>query len=223
MTMSFNEIVRNRHSVRAFNKEAVDQALIMSVLDDARMAPSNCNTQPWLTHVVSGQKIIELGDLLTSDNEKENFTPDFTFEEKAFVGALAERRKSHGKLYYEALGVRRGDMEARKKASARNFRFYGAPHVALLFMPSIGDNVRVGSDVGMYAQTFLLSLVSKGLGGVPQTVIGFFAGSIREFLGISDEHKMLFAISFGYPDLSASVNSVRTDRAPLEESVFFHV
>ena len=50
-----------------------------------------------------------------------------------------------------------------------NYSFFNAPHVALLFMPSFGDNVRVGSDIGMYGQTFLLSLAARGRGGIPQT------------------------------------------------------
>lgn len=40
---------------------------------------------------------------------------------------------------------------------------YGAPHVALLFMPSFGDNVRVGGDMGIYGQTFWLSLTAHCL------------------------------------------------------------
>src|SRR4028119_1774167 len=115
-----------------------------------------------------------------------------------------------------------GDKIGRHKAAANNYSFYGAPHAALLFMPSFGDNVRVGGDIGMYGQTFLLSLTARGLGGIPQTAIGFFAQTIREYLGISDELKLMFAIAFGYPDFTAPVNSVRMGRVPVSESVTFH-
>lgn len=50
----------------------------------------------------------------------------------------------------------------------RNLEFFGAPHVVMHFMPEVGDNVRVTGDIGMYAQTLLLSLTAPGLGGIPQ-------------------------------------------------------
>ena len=82
--------------------------------------------------------------------------------------------------------------------------------------------MRVGGDIGMYGQTFLLSLTARGLGGIPLTSTGFFAKTIREYLGISDDLKLLFAIAFGNPDFTAPVNSMKMGRAPLLESVTFH-
>ena len=97
-----------------------------------------------------------------------------------------------------------------------------APQVALLFMPSFGDNVRTAGDIGMYGQTFLLSPATRGLGGIPQTSLGFYAGTIREVLGILAEMKMLFGMSFGYPDEAAPGNRMRMDRVPVADSVHFH-
>jgi len=92
----------------------------------------------------------------------------------------------------------------------------------LLFMPSFGDDVRVAGDIGMYAQTLLLSLTAHGLGGIPQTMLGFYADTIRELLGIDPSLKMLFGISFGYPDKTSAANRYRIDKAPIEQSVTFH-
>ncbi|KQT35646.1 hypothetical protein ASG22_01085 [Chryseobacterium sp. Leaf405] len=89
-------------------------------------------------------------------------------------------------------------------------------------MPSTGDNVRIAGDIGMYAQTFLLSLTANGLAGVPQTILGFFADTIREHLNISSEYKMMFGISFGFEDVEARENSVKMDRSPIAENVIFH-
>ncbi|MEY8742411.1 nitroreductase family protein [Bacillales bacterium AN1005] len=66
-------------------------------------------------------------------------------------------------------------------------------------MPVIGDNVRVASEIGMYAQSFLLALAARGIGSVPQTVLGFHAEVVREVLGVSKEMKLLFGISFWLP------------------------
>ena len=129
------------------------------------------------------------------------------------IGEPGERHKE---------SFRSAGKAARKAAAALNYSFFNAPHVALLFMPSFGDSVRVASDIGMYAQTFLLSLTARGLGGVPQTSLGFFAQTMREFLGVPDELRFLFGISFGYPDATAPCNRMRTGRDPLSHSVTFH-
>jgi nitroreductase len=107
-------------------------------------------------------------------------------------------------------------------SGAANFSFFNAPHVALLFMPPIGDCVRVAGDLGMYGQPFLLSLAARGLGGVPQTVLGLYADTIRGTLGISNELKLLFGISFGYPDEGATANRSRMRRDPFSANVTFH-
>jgi len=218
----FRKIVQSRHSCRAFLPKPVAPALLQQVLEDAQCAPSNCNTQPWLTHIVSGAKLAELSRAILAKNEAGAYSPDFSFDMDGFHGCYAQRKDAQGQAYYEALKVGRQDVDERQNILARNYSFFHAPHVALLFMPSFGDNVRTAGDVGMYGQTFLLSLVAHGLAGIPQTSLGFFAGTIREVLGISQEHKMLFGISFGYADSSAPGNQLRIGRAALDETVVFH-
>lgn len=147
---------------------------------------------------------------------------DFTFDHKDFFDRYKERAVEQGKAYYQALGVHREDKEGRARAAARNFQFFGAPHVAMLFVPTVGDTVRAAADVGMYAQTFLLSLTAHGLGGIPQTSLGFYADTVREVLGIPGNYKMLFGMSFGHPDLTATENISRLGRDPIDANVTFH-
>lgn len=221
-TLSFENATRVRRSIRGFLDQAVPDSVIRDVLEDAQYTPSNCNTQPWNTHIVRGGKLKQLSAVLHAKNDAGEFTPDFTFDVDDFYGEYRERNNALGKAYYEAMNVMREDKDGRHRAGARNYSFFDAPQAAFLFMPSFGDNVRVAGDIGMYGQTFLLSLAARGLGGIPQTALGFFAGTIREFLGIPDELKLLFGISFGYPDDDAPGNRIRMDRVPIETSVTFH-
>jgi nitroreductase len=220
--LSFKEVVRLRKSCRGFLPTPVPADIITSVLDDARQAPSNCNTQPWVTHLVSGDKLRELSDAILAAIAAGEYSPDFSFDNAEFYGRFGERQRAQGKAYYDTLGVARDDKEGRTAAGNLNYTFFGAPQVALLFMPSFGDNVRVAGDLGMYGQTFLLSLTDHGLAGIPQTSLGFFAAIIRRVLNISDELKLLFGISFGYADPEASLNTIKLGRDPLASNVFFH-
>ncbi|WP_318375983.1 nitroreductase [Enterobacter sp.] len=220
--MLFRDVVRERHSVRHFLPQPVPDAILRAVLEDAQRAPSNCNTQPWQTHIVSGAKRDALSKAILAADDAGQLTPDFSFDTGDFPGIYRERSKEQGAAYYQAIGVKREDYDQRRHASRRNLEFFGAPHVALLFMPQVGDNVRVAGDIGMYAQTLLLSLTAHGLGGIPQTMLGFYADTIRETLSIDPAMKLLFGISLGYPDRDHPANQYRIQKAPLGESVTFH-
>lgn len=221
-SMLFRDVVRERHSMRNFLPQPVPEEILRSVLEDAQRSPSNCNTQPWQTHIVSGSKREALSKAILAANEAGQMTPDFSFDINDFPGVYRERYRAQGAAYYQALGIKRDDFDQRRDASRRNLEFFGAPHVALLFMPEVGDNVRVAGDVGMYAQTLLLSLTAHGLGGVPQTSLGFYGETIRKELGIDPSLKLLFGISLGYPDKTHPANQYRIDKVALNESVTFH-
>lgn len=192
------------------------------VLEEAQLAPSNCNTQPWQVHIASGAVRNTLSQAIMAAEMASDYSPDFSFSVEDYPDAFKQRAKDQGAAYYKAIGIAREATVDRETAAKHNLDFFGAPHIALLFMPSVGDNVRVAGDIGMYGQTFLLSLVANGLGGIPQTMLGSYADTIRNVLGIDKSLKMLFGISFGFPDESAAANQYRIGKEPIESNVTFH-
>lgn len=218
----FRDVVRERYSARTYRPDPVPQDVIKAVLHDAQTAPSNANIQPWQVHIVSGEARDRLSAAMLADEAAGHLTPDYPFGYDELYGAFSERQVRQASEYYQSIGVARDAKDLRRVEFLRNLEFFGAPHACLLFMPQFYDGVRIASDVGMYGQTFLLSLAAHGLQGCPQTLLGFFAGTVRDVLGIDPEMKMLFGISFGYPDLDASGSRYRIGRAPIEESVTFH-
>lgn len=216
----FREIVATRQATRAFQDKPVPLETITEVLEDAQRAPSNANTQPWHVHIVSGAARDRLSASLLEAVYARQFSPDFSYSSDAYLGEYAQRAEEEGRLRHESLGIARDDQDGRMRAALDNYRFFNAPHVALLFMPTVGDSVRVAGDIGMYGQTFLLSLASKGLAGVPQTSVGMMAATVRQVLEVPDDMKLLFAISFGYPDEGKPKKP--TPRVPVSDSVTFH-
>ncbi|MEE2037099.1 nitroreductase [Nocardiopsis sp. CT-R113] len=220
---SFTDIVRSRRSVRGFLPDPVPAADIRAVLEDAQRAPSNCNTQPWQVHVVSGAHRDALSAALLQADRDGRFSSDFSFDYADFGdGLYLQRAQKQGAAYYQSLGVERSDTQGRHAAALRNLEFFGAPHVALLFLPQFGDGVRVAGDMGMYAQTFLLALEARGLAGIPQTMLGSYADVVRGSLDIKSDMKLLFGISFGLADPQGPASAYRMGRAPLAESVVLH-
>lgn len=219
---AFSTLVRRRRATRQFLPTPLTPAQLQAVLADAQHAPSNCNTQPWQVHIVSGAQRAALSAALQQAAIQGDAAPDFSFDMAAFHGVHAQRSQASGKAHYELLQIARHDTAARQAEGLKNFDFFGAPHVALLFMPEIGDNVRTAGDLGMYGQTLLLSLTAHGLAGIPQTSVSMFAPTIRRVLGLGAKHKLLFAISFGHADPAAAVNQLDVGRARVEDSVVFH-
>lgn len=217
---TFVDVIRGRRSARKFLPTPMLSADIRSVLEDAQTSPSNSNTQPWAVHVVSGALRGVVSDGLLQAYEEERESADFSFDYGD--GVYRKRSQEHGAVLYGAWGVERSDVDGRREVVRNNLRFYGAPHVAFLFMPKLGDGVRTAGDIGMYAQTFLLSLQARGFHGIPQTILGMYADVVRHALGVSDDLKLLFGISFGTADPTAPINDVHMHRLPVNQSVVMH-
>jgi nitroreductase len=152
--------------------------------------------------------------------ESGQFAMDFPYDGK-YQGVYQERQRGAAAALYHAMGIAREDKQKRNDAFMRNFIFFDAPHVAFLFM-SQEHTLREAMDVGMYAQSLMLSLTAHGIGSCPQTALGFHADVVREVLGIDPQFKLLFGISFGYADENAAVNRCRTERADIKDNTFFH-
>jgi nitroreductase len=216
----FTDLARTRHSPRQFLPTPLPAADIRGVLEDAQTAPSNSNTQPWHVHIVSGAARDALSNELLKAYEEDRTSPDFT---SGYGGGIyQERSHQHAAVVYGARGIGRSDQEGRKEVLRENLRFYGAPHVALLFMPALGDGVRTAGDIGMYAQNFLLSLTARGYRGIPQTILGRYADTVRASLAVTEELKLLFGIAFGTGDRTSPLHDIGMGRVPLDQSVILH-
>ncbi|WJD60710.1 nitroreductase [Pseudomonas kurunegalensis] len=223
MSLNFQEIVAQRRSVRDFHADPLSDEQIEQILLDAQQSPSSCNTQPWVVHVVSGDAKDRLSAALMRAFDEGGDTHDFGYDIANYPGVYAERRDAQAAKYYEALKIARSDTAARTEEVRRNLEFFNAPHVALIFIPNVvNGDVQNSADVGMYTQTFLLSLVSRGLGGIAQGMLSNFPSTIREELGIPSDLRLVHGISFGHANEQAKSAQVRFGRAPLSESVTFH-
>lgn len=218
---SIETLLKHRRSVRGFLPTPVAAAQLQKIFALAQHAPSNCNTQPWVVHVVSGEKLEALRRVLPQNTMMGKMTPDFPYNGK-YDGVYKERQYDAANQMYGALNIPREEKHKRMEVFLRNYSFFGAPHVAFLFLPE-PFGLREAADVGMYAQSLMLALTAHGLSSCPQTSLGFHAEVVREILGIEPTCKLLFGISFGYEDTQDPINQSRVGRAALDENTVFHV
>ncbi|QLB18781.1 nitroreductase [Mannheimia granulomatis] len=222
--LDFETTVKTRQSIRKFLPTPMTEQEIKQILADAQNAPSACNTQPWLVHVASGETLDRLKKRFQATFAQGINQADFEFDQGKFKGDYEPRwRNQYSHVFTTSYGIAREDKAGRQVVYDDNIIGYGAPHMAFLFMPAIdGHDVNIASDIGMYSQTFLLSLTARGFGGIPQLALAMFADDVREELGIPENYKLLHAISFGHPDWEAMQNKHHLGRVPVEESATLH-
>lgn len=217
---ALGSLVRSRHSVRGFRPDRVPRALIEKVFDDARWAPSGTNVQPWHVLVGSGDvcETLRQGFLQRFDDRVDP-NHDFQTDGKA-SGVWLDRKRACARALYGAMGIEWDDRPARFGASRRNYEFFGAPHVAFFGIHEV-FGVQTAADVGMFAQTLMLSMTASGLASCAQGSRMDFPDFTRDVFEVGPEIKILFGLSFGFADDDMPVNQARTDRAPLSETVVF--
>ena len=219
-SMSLVEAVYERRSVRGFLDKEIPQDVLNRIFEIAQKAPSNCNVQPWKVYVASG----ELKDKL-KQKMVENVTsgvdanPDYPYR-STFEIEYRKRQVDCAVALYSSMDIGRDDKEGRMRASLRNFEFFDAPYIAFIGMnPAFGTTVAI--DVGMWAQTLMLTMVSFGLHSCPMGTMRNYPDLVREAFQVKDDTRILFGISFGYEDVKVAANNTRTSREEIAANIEF--
>lgn len=209
-------LVRERKSVRAFRPDAVPAERLRAAFDLARWSPSNCNTQPWTVWLLSGEPRRALARTLLAAID--DMQPDIAYNAQLYPPTLMARRADHLTRKHAALGICREDHDARRAILQANLTSFGAPHVALLYLPAFG-NEREAGDIGLYVQTLMLAFAALGIATCPQTSVGLWAGAIRTLLPVPPDLKLMFALAIGYEDTAHLARRLDQSRAPLDDNV----
>jgi hypothetical protein len=215
----FKDVITGRRSVRGFQQRAVDKALLEDLFSTAQQSPSNCNTQPWQVFVASGEKADNLRQQLSAAMMNGEMDMDYPFD-GVYRDEFKARQHDAAVQLYSAMGITREDKAKRGEAFMRNFSFFDAPHVAFVYLHQ-DFGIREAADLGMYAQSLMLSMQANGVASCPMTALSFHASKVRAELDVPAQYKLLFGIAFGYEDVQHPANACRVARAPLEQVVHF--
>ncbi|MFI8305004.1 nitroreductase [Streptomyces sp. NPDC085927] len=210
-------LLRSRHSCRAFLSDPVPDETVRLLFALAQRTASWCNSQAWQVRLTSGEETArfakELGEHARTHPQAPDLEPPAAYE-----GDYLARRRAAGFGLYNAVGVERGDLAGRERQTGENFRFFGAPHVAVVSVPrSLG--VYGAVDCGGYVSTLLTAAQSLGLGAIAQAAIAMYADFVHAYLGIPEDRDIVCAVSFGYTDPTHPANAFRTERAPVDTVV----
>jgi nitroreductase len=221
--LNVSDAVASRMSCRAFLDTPVPGATVRAILEAARRTPSGGNVQPWLVHALAGQPLADLKSNVRVEVSK-NPLGDGSHEYDIYPPGLGEpyrsRRHKAGEDLYGTLGIPREDKVARLLQLARNYDFFGAP-VGLFFYLDRSMGPPQWSDVGMYMQTVMLLAREHGLHTCAQEIWSRVPATVGKFLEVPPNLLLFSGMALGYADAAHPVNTLRTDRVPLDEFSIF--
>ncbi|SFN39867.1 nitroreductase [Variovorax sp. OV329] len=210
-------LLDERHSCRAFLPQPLPRETIERVISLAQKSASWCNAQPWQVHVLSAEATERARHDLLAHVQTQPPQPDIAFPE-AYRGVYAERRRECAWRLYEAVGVTWGDRVASAKQTGENFRFFGAPHLAI-----VSSDASLGSygavDCGAFVGNFMLAAQSMGVASIAQAALAAYSPFWHAWLGMGADRQVVCGISFGHEDSAHPSNAFRTSRAALGEAL----
>lgn len=220
MSISATEAVTSRRSIRAFTDEVVPQATLETILTDAARAPSGTNIQPWHVTVLQGQAKNDLVDAVQAAFDAGESSGDDNYYPAEFVEPYLARRRKIGWDMYGLLGIERGEYEKMAAQARKNYEFFGAP-VGLMF--SLHETMRSGGwlDLGLFIGNIMTLARDHGLDTCPQAAWQEFDHVVHQHLELPADQKFIVGMALGYEDTEATVNELRTERAPLADFVDF--
>jgi len=216
--MNVTDAVHQRKSVRQFRSDPVGDDVIRQLLADASRSPSGGNVQPWRIYVVNGESMTRLREFLLTQSPIDE--PEYDIYPKGLTEPYRSNRFGIGEQMYATLGIARDDKEGRMRQFAHNGDFFGAPSALFCYVDR-----QMGppqwSDLGMFLQTFMLLAVERGLVTCAQEYWSVRHKAVTAFVGAPENEMLFCGLALGFEDTSAPVNTLRSERMPLEQWATF--
>jgi nitroreductase len=220
--MNVSEAITSRITTRAFLDKPVPGAVLREILETAKRAPSGGNLQPWHVWVLGGDEMVRFKALI---KEKVAVSPrgegtEYHIYPPELKEPYKARRFKCGEDMYATINVPREDKFGRLMNFARNFEFFGAPAA---FFFAIDRTMQQGqwADLGMFMQSIMLLAREHGLHTCPQEAWAIWHKTLGEFLSIPPELMLFCGMGIGTMDEAHPINTLRTERAVLDEFVTF--
>ena len=212
--MNVTEAVFSRTSIRSFLEDPVSDELLKTLLEKASRAASGGNLQPWKIFIVNNSAMKDFLEFQEGWTEPE--VPAYEIYPPKLKEPYRTSRFELGEQMYELLGIGRENKEARIAQVMENFRFFGAPCAFFCFIDR-----QMGppqwSDLGMFLQTFMLLAKEAGLDTCAQEAWSIKHDSVSKFVKAEDSDMLFCGMAIGYKDDTATVNSLKSERRPLNE------
>ncbi len=189
--MDLSLALRTNGAVRGFTDDAVSDALVAEVLDDARFAPSGGNQQPWRVAVVKDPTIrTTMADLMRP-----------VWHEYMGANAVGRRPFVYG-LSIDAPPVPTPNPLIDQIAGVPVVLAIAADLDKIAIMDGNASDrppVVGGASIYPFCWSILLAARARGLGGVLTTFLSRAEADVAPVLGLPPRHALVATIFLGVP------------------------
>jgi len=222
MTMTYDEVVLGRRSIRGFLPKPVPMELIREILTLAMRSPSSMNTQPWNFTVVTGEPL----DRIRAGNTTRNLAGIPHSREfrtgSPFEGVHRERQIGVAKQLFAAMGIARDDLTKRQDWVLRGFRQFDAPvSIVITYDRAIHGSDIAPFDCGGVVNCIVNAAWARGLGTVINSQGIMQSPVVRAEAGIPEDQVIQTCVAMGWPDDSFPANAVVSQRKSVDEAAVF--
>ena len=216
--MTVTEALKRRISIRQFLPRPLDERLVREILDVARWSPSGGNLQAWRVIAVAGEAREAVVRLAAESGA--TYAPDVADGRPVYPPNLWEpfrtRRYKLGEDMYALLGIPRGDRQGRLAQWARNYQFFGAP-VGLFFVIEERMGHAQWAHLGMLIQSVALAATERGIGSCMQESWSSLRAPLKAHFNLAPDEMIYCGMALGIADPAAAVNTLRSERAEVDE------
>lgn len=220
--MNVTEALSTRISCRAFTPDPVDEATVRRILATATRSPSGGNLQPWHVSVLTGPALAALlGDVAEEMKTRPmGGPPAYPVYPEKLKSPYRDRRFKVGEDMYATLGIPREDKPGRLTQFANNYRMFGAP-VGLFIWIDRQMGPPQWADAGMFVLSLMLAAREEGLHSCAQEAWAMWEPELRRHMEAPEERMIYCGVALGHMDETAPINTLRADRAPVDEIAEF--
>lgn len=212
--MHVTQALRERRSVRAFTQQVPSAELVQQLMQDAALAASGGNMQPWRVAAITGEPLqAMLADVAKTSGEENaqhlSYPPNLWEPYRT-------RRFANGEDLYRSIGIPREDKAGRFRQLAKNAQFFGAPVGIIVFTDQRMGPVQ-WMDLGLYLKAFMLRATEEGLATCAQGFWRRYDAIVKQHIEVPEGYLVSYGIALGYEDKDAPINSLRATRAEFGE------
>ena len=209
--MQFQEIIRNRRSIRCFTDQPIPRETLTDIVEEAQRTPSWANSQPWRVRIATGRTLASIKEEHRAASEQGvRGRPDFSTMHRE-----SWDKKSRGNMggWNTHLRSYLGEGHSGDFGEAQQTLFNAA---AIIYL-SIARDSSLWSvfDLGAFSQSLMFSAVARELGTMSAYETVKYPHIVRKWMEVPEDEAVAMGIAVGYPD-EHMINRFITKREPLE-------
>ena len=212
----FDELMKERHSVRYFQKKEIPENILKQIITTALQTPSWCNSQAWNIYVASGKTISEIRNIYNSKSKEgikgySDIAPGHRTDS-------SERSQKTMEQFFKDVAEFTKDPKMQYLSDSQKVLFNAPTIVYLTLQKGVTEYSIL--DLGALEMSILLSAKSHSVDSLVAYESIKYPDVLRKFLKVPENENIIIGIALGYED-DNTINKFRSKKLSLDEACHF--